>query len=171
MIQIYSDVYEGRRDDEIIPYTWFDPWTREERFSPITLEEAQQEYVTSLRGLIATGDEVTFTIQGEGLAHSGVVRQLKAIEAKLVGDVKESIGGYRDAAVSRGELVYLSVQLLGEPTPFTESGIITVGNTVEGSRNSWRTEITFIPLEAIFLAGTSLVYAATLAPFMDFAPV
>lgn len=159
-----SGVYVGQRADAIPPAEWFstEPVTR---FAPVTLQLVQHQVITSVVGLLGTGDDVTFVVQGSGLAHSGVVRQLKQIEAHPIGQINTSIGGYRDVAVHRGELVRVSVQLLGDPAPTEDVGIIQVGNTVQGGPGSWRTEIRFRPVDAVFYAGSTTVHAADLAPF------
>lgn len=161
---IQSGVYVGQRDDTMPPFDWFgtDPVVR---FAPLTLQLVQSQIITSVQGLLGTGDDVTFVVQGSGLAFSGVVRQLKQIEARPIGQVNHSIGGYRDVAVNGGELVRVSLQLLGEAVPIEDVGIIQVGNTIEGGPGNWRTEILFRPVDAVFFAGSTTVLAASPAPF------
>jgi len=161
---IQSGVFVGQRDDHVPPFEWFgtEPVIR---FAPLTLQLVQSQIITSVQGLLGTGDDVTFVVQGSGLAFSGVVRQLKQIEAHPVGQVNTSIGGYRDVPLNRGELVRVSLQMLGDPVPIEDVGIIQVGNTVEGGPGAWRTEILFRPVDAIFTAGTTEVLAASTGPF------
>lgn len=165
-VLIQSGVYEGLRDDDVRPFDWFgdNPVTR---FASISLQLTRSQVVTSVSGLLGSGDDVLLVVEGQGLAHDTAVRQLKAVEAHLIGEVKESIGGYRDAAVSRGELVRVSLQLYGEPVPFTDVGILQIGNTVQGARNAWRTELHFTPVDAVFFAGSTRVLAASKGAFAD----
>ncbi len=153
-----SGVLIGTRGAGNMTTDWFTGPTSQ--FTTFTLDLVDLQPLTGIQGMPARRKPIILRFSGSGL-HSRE-EALHNIEARplLNGQPRRTLSGALDAVAGKGYLAKMSLELLNDPSPREEWGVLAdlqVG--VDGGARGWSAVATFLPCDVLWWMGTDSVFA------------